>query len=264
MPTRKKTTLAIIDADPYVYEIAFSIVRKVEIDGEIVEMADPEEGRGKLDAYLRDVIHSVGAQHSIVCLSDATANWRMGVYPDYKGKRSVTKRPGCYGELRRHLMSHRKAVIWKRLEADDLVGILATDLSGSDRNRVIVSIDKDLLTVPGLHYNPRKPEKGVFEVTRAEAFLNHMRQTLTGDAVDNYPGCPGVGPKKAEKFLGDYDKHPTSSIEHALWKCVLSAYGKAGLPPSVAIVQARIAHILQHGDYCTNTNEVKLWQPPTK
>ena len=79
-------------------------------------------------------------------------------------------------------------------EADDAIGIKATDLQG---DCVIVSVDKDLLMIPGTHYNFVKREWTKVDQEQGDYFF--YKQLLTGDQVDNIQGVPGIGPKKAEK-----------------------------------------------------------------
>src|SRR5690606_12264806 len=62
--------------------------------------------------------------------------------------------------------------------------------------KVIVSEDKDLHTVPGLHFNPAKDSK-VRYVSTLDADRLFLYQTLVGDPVDGYPGAPRIGPKSA-------------------------------------------------------------------
>ena len=136
-----------------------------------------------------------------------------------------------------------------QLEGDDVLGLLAGD-SKIKGGTIIVSIDKDLKTIPGFHYNPMRREEGVIEVTMAQANYNHLLQTLTGDAVDGYSGCPGIGPKKAEKVL-----------ENPSWESVVSAYNKAGIEEEDALIQARVARILRYGEYDKVKKEPILWNP---
>ena len=56
---------------------------------------------------------------------------------------------------------------------------------------IIVSGDKDMMTLPGQHYK----EAEVVKVTKWEADVAFYKQTLVGDSADNYPGCPGIGDK---------------------------------------------------------------------
>ena len=81
-------------------------------------------------------------------------------------------------------------------------------------------------------------DDGIIEVTEEDANYNHLLQALTGDAVDGYSGCPGIGIKRASRLL-DAD---------ASWDSVIAAYDKAGLTEEDALVQARVARILRHGE----------------
>lgn len=79
-------------------------------------------------------------------------------------------------------------------EADDLLG---SQLLPGD---IMVTIDKDLRTLPGWHFNPRK-DAGPVLVSEAEASYNLHYQWLVGDSVDNIPGCPRIGPVRAKRLL---------------------------------------------------------------
>jgi 5'-3' exonuclease len=75
---------------------------------------------------------------------------------------------------------------------------------------VICSIDKDLLQIPGRHYNFVKKEHKVVDLDQG---LKHLYlQSLIGDRSDNIIGVAGIGPVKAEQALAEllpeewYDK----------------------------------------------------------
>jgi len=92
-----------------------------------------------------------------------------------------------------------------------------------------------------------------------------MKQVLTGDTVDNYKGCPGIGPKKADEFLMPVHEALLGLTveEHlaALWVTVTMVYESKGFTAEDALIQARCARILRHGDYNFTTEEVTLWKP---
>ena len=130
------------------------------------------------------------------------------------------------------------------------MGILAT----SPKNKgkcIIVSDDKDMLTVEAEVYRPTQDQR--LTLTQQEADKNFLMQTLTGDATDGYKGLQGVGPKKAEAILGS---RPT-------WSSVEQAYIKAGFTREDAIQQARLARILRWSDWDEDKGEVILWTPNT-
>ena len=115
----------------------------------------------------------------------------------------------------------------------------------------MVTIDKDLKTIPGLHFDPGNPDDGIYEVTQEQADYNHLFQSLTGDLVDGYKGCPGVGPVKAARIL---EKDPC-------WASVVAAYNEKGISEEDALVQARVARILRWGEYNMEKKETRLWNP---
>jgi DNA polymerase-1 len=168
--------------------------------------------------------------------------------------------------LLKHLMGyakeHYQTYQRETLEGDDCLGILAT--MEHQGQRVICSIDKDFKTIPGYHYNFGKDE--FFEITPHQADYWHMFQTLTGDATDGYSGCPGVGPKTAEKILKSALEEGTpwanrEQLNGIYWQHVVKTYEKAGFSEEEALVQARVARICQAVDYDFETKKVILWEP---
>lgn len=63
----------------------------------------------------------------------------------------------------------------------------------------MVTIDKDMDQIPGLHYHWVKDEEYV--MTPPEAAKCLARQCITGDMTDNIRGIQGIGPQKAEDYL---------------------------------------------------------------
>ena len=94
------------------------------------------------------------------------------------------------------------------------------------------------------------------EIPEKLANYNFMLQVLTGDKVDGYDGIEGVGIKTAEKLIKKY----TNVQLKDLWKIVKGIYKEKGYTEKEALQQARVAHILRHGEYNKKTGKVKLWQ----
>ena len=94
------------------------------------------------------------------------------------------------------------------VEADDVIGTLATQATAAKRNTLISSSDKDLAQLVTDHVylqdtmsnNTLDPEgvREKFEVS-PEQIVDYL--ALMGDKVDNIPGIPGVGKKTAAKWL---------------------------------------------------------------
>lgn len=233
----------LIDGDILIYTVAFKVETEIDWGDDMWTLhADLREAKMRLDLDILEFREILGARHVKIALSDS-ANFRMKVWPDYKGHRAGTRKPIVYRELKQYVRDVWKGTSRRRLEADDLLGIWATKTPGN----VIVSADKDLKTIPGHVYNPNQPDLGVYEVSLEEADRNHLVQTLSGDRADGYPGCPGIGDKRAQ------------AIADGGWPAVVEAYAKAGLSEDYALVQARLARILRAEDY--KSGRIKLWEP---
>ncbi|HET8686278.1 MAG TPA: hypothetical protein VFM18_06390 [Methanosarcina sp.] len=81
------------------------------------------------------------------------------------------------------------------MEADDLLGLHQTEDS------CIVSIDKDLLMIPGWHYNYVKDD--LCYVSEWAGIYAFYKQLLVGDPSDNIKGAKGIGKAKAERILAN-------------------------------------------------------------
>lgn len=112
----------------------------------------------------------------------------LAVTKPYKGNRSAPK-PKHFLALRKAMLDDG-ACLSIGCEADDMIGIRSQELGAG--NCVVVGLDKDLLNLPGIHYNFVKREFIV--VDEEQALLNFYRQVVTGDSVDNVAGM-GRGAK---------------------------------------------------------------------
>lgn len=119
----------------------------------------------------------------------------------YKGNRSKFSKPKHYEDIRAYIKFNYNAVVVEGMEADDELGIQATELAQAGSQPIIVSTDKDLDMIPCKHFNWVKKEE--YDVTDEEAFRNFFGQCLTGDSVDNVPGIHKVGPVGAGKILAN-------------------------------------------------------------
>lgn len=128
-------------------------------------------------------------------------NFRKDIYPEYKMNRHADpkKRNPFVPKLRRLLAEAGLATEAHGMEADDQLRMWATELEAEGRSYVVVSIDKDLLMIPGRHYRIHKEE--FVEMSKYAAMKFYYEQLLQGDPTDNIKGVPKVGPVKAQKYL---------------------------------------------------------------
>jgi DNA polymerase-1 len=174
---------ALIDADIVAYRIACTLD---EDDAEDFAYARAED-------LIDQILVNTNATEYHLYLTGKD-NFRYTIYPEYKAHRPKEK-PFWLEKCRQYLIATFNAEVINGQEADDAMGIAQTD------DTVICSIDKDLLMIPGRHYNFVKDE-WVFQ-TEYDAVKHFYKQCLMGDRADNIKGIEGIGTKKADKLLDD-------------------------------------------------------------
>lgn len=120
----------------------------------------------------------------------------------YKGNRDPSLRPHYYDEIREYMIHVHGAIPVHGMEAEDAASIY--HYSQKDRSTVLVHQDKDLLCIPGWHWNPVKMDD-IYYVTLKQANINFWKQVLTGDRTDNIRGIDGLGDKTADKLIDPLD-----------------------------------------------------------
>jgi 5'-3' exonuclease len=240
----------LIDADIVAFKAAAAVEQAVEWgDGLWTLHAWEHEGIDYCQSYLNNVLANLGDGELKLFLSDKH-NWRKDILPSYKASRKSSRKPLILAALKQYMVNEWAAVSVSYLEADDLLGITAT----SEPDCVIVSEDKDLLTIPSLIYNPAKDVKPK-RLSEFSAFYNHMFQTLVGDRTDGYDGCPTIGPVKAQRILNE------AETKADLWDAVVATYKKNKLGQKAALQQAQVAYICQASNFNTKTGKVTPWLP---
>jgi len=247
----------LIDADPPAYKFAARNEQSFDWDDgeEPVIKTDISTARDELHTYIVELAELLKADQVVVALTDYdNPNFRKAIFPSYKCRRG--KKPKLLPDMRQFLADTFKSYIRPTLEADDVLGILATTNRFIKGEKIIVSIDKDLATIPGYLYNPDHEKRGVIKVSKRDAFTYFMSQVITGDKTDDYPGCPGAGPVAADNALAE------AATPRGMWKAVVEVYENKGLTEEDAIVQARCARILHSTDYDFKAKRPILWTPP--
>jgi 5'-3' exonuclease len=145
--------------------------------------------------------------------SRSGTSFRDIMYPDYKRSKTRekgrTKRVEFFSEAKEHIMSLACCEHDEQLEADDLIGHWSSQVV----NPIIITIDKDLDQISGLHYNPHPTRKRLYRIGEKESKEFFLKQLLTGDGMDNIPGVQGVGPEKTKKIIEQSTNLAASIIE---------------------------------------------------
>lgn len=250
--TKIKKRKLLVDGSVLVYRIASALEEATEWDFDMWTLhADFSLGKQTLDNSIKYYLQKLNCDEAIIALDDKV-NFRSQVYPDYKSNRRGTRKPIIVKPLKEHLTKNYNCIIYPGLEGDDVLGILATSPEYQD-NAVILSSDKDMRTIPGLHHFIHDGSTEL--VDEQTANYNFMYQTLKGDLTDNYPGCPKVGDVKAQRVLALCPKDLLS-----MWKAVVTEYKRADLDEAYALTQARLARILRNSDWDSKNKKPILWK----
>lgn len=219
-PPRKVKTdkIGLIDADTFKYRITASIMRNIDKNPVYAEVDYLGKEIEKGLSYVTDFIDAKGF---IFCFSGLRVrNFRYNVAFDreYKGNRKnqegYPKYESDKKKIEEALKQRFPSLLFPELEADDILCML------QDKDTFIFSEDKDLLQVPGTHYNI---ETGDFiEVSKEDAFMSLMRQLLEGDVVDNVLGLKSYGSVRTQELLTNI---PVKKLPYEILKKYLEQYG---------------------------------------
>ncbi|MFO1413242.1 MAG: DNA polymerase I [Burkholderiales bacterium] len=201
-------TLVLVDGSSYLYR-AFHALPDLR-----TRQGEPTGALRGVLSMLRRMVEDGKPDYFAVVFDAPGKTFRDAWYPEYKAHR-----PPMPEDLARQiepLHALVRAHGWPLLmvegvEADDVIGTLAHEAAAAGIDTVISSSDKDLtqlvrprITMVNTMSNERYDEAGVLAKfgVRPDQVLDLL--TLTGDAVDNVPGVPKVGPKTAAKWLAQY------------------------------------------------------------
>ncbi len=203
-------TLHLIDASLYVFRAWHSMPNEfTDVDGAPVNAVQG------FTRFLCDFLERTRPTHMFVAFDESlVTSFRNGIYPAYKAHRELPP-----AELLVQFDYCKKVASALGLavasdiqyEADDLIGSAVVMARAQGFRSVIVSADKDFGQLIGLHdeqwdfsKNERWDPAGVKQRlgVRPDQVVDYL--ALTGDAVDNIPGVPGIGPKTAATLLAHF------------------------------------------------------------
>ncbi|MDR1833817.1 MAG: DNA polymerase I [Propionibacteriaceae bacterium] len=169
-------------------------------------------------SMLARLLNSEKPTHLAVAFDISRHSFRTDEYPEYKGTRGATPPEfiGQTDDIQAVLRAMGVTAITKEnYEADDIIATLATLGEQAGLQVLIVTGDRDTLQLVDESVTVLYPIRGVTELARldppavAAKYLVTPAQypdlaALVGEASDNLPGVPGVGPKTAAKWLAQY------------------------------------------------------------
>ena len=168
---------------------------------------------------LEEVIQKEQPTHLGVAFDPSGGTFRHEAYPEYKAQREETPEAIRFAVpiIKRLLAAYNIPVLEEPgYEADDVIGTLAHQADKQGIETFMMTPDKDygqLVTNRVKMYRPavgKSAEEilGPAEVSQKWGISSPTQVIdilgLMGDAVDNIPGCPGVGEKTASKLVQDF------------------------------------------------------------
>ena len=203
-------TLYLVDASIYVFRAWHSMPNEfTDADGW------PTNAVHGFARFLLELLERTRPEHIVVAFDDALDScFRNRLYPSYKANRDAAPE-----ELQRQFAACKQLCVAMGMtvlahtdfEADDLIGSALHAARAHGFRGVIVSADKDLSQLLGetdeqwdFARGQRWSAAGVpaRHGVRADQIADYL--ALTGDAIDNIPGVPGIGSKTAAALLAHF------------------------------------------------------------
>ena len=201
--------LVLIDGSSYLFRAFHALPALMSSKGQ------PTGAIKGVISMIRKLISDYPGSHVAVVFDAKGKTFRNDLYSEYKANR-----PPMPDDLRSQIAPIHEIVqamglpllVVDEVEADDVIGTLATQASRAKMDVLISTGDKDLAQLVTPHVtlintmtDNLMDEAGVLEKfgVRPDQFIDYL--ALVGDTSDNIPGVPGCGPKTAVKWLTEYE-----------------------------------------------------------
>jgi len=200
--------LILVDASGYLFRAYHALPKLTNSRGE------PTGALVGVLNMLRKLIEDHRPEYIGVVFDAGGRGFRHDRYPDYKANRPAM--PEDLREQIEPLLTIIRAMglpllVVPGVEADDVIGTLATQAAATGLPTLISTGDKDLAQLVGEHVTLINTMTGLvldsdgvrekFGVP-PERIVDYL--ALMGDSVDNVPGVPKCGPKTAAKWIAEY------------------------------------------------------------
>ena len=189
----------LIDADFTVYKCCAAAETEIDFGDDVIVVTSKfSEAYACVMREIKKIQRHFGSFDDIILFFSSPDNFRKKIQADYKGHRN-RKKPCAYKRVINKLKTEFEVITMPTLEADDAMGIYATQHPGN----IIVSPDKDMRQIPGMLYNLEESTL----IKPGEGAKWHLIQSAAGDNTDGYAGIPGVGIKNYLKSMVGAGKH---------------------------------------------------------
>lgn len=168
------TTTLLVDGDVLKYRFGFSVEWELDFgDTGVIQHVDEQMAEQKVHGFIQKWAEEVEADRIVVALSD-NDNFRLDLLPSYKANRTGARSPILKQYIVDLLREEYETFERPRLEADDVMGILSTSKKIIPGKKIILSIDKDMQTIPGWFLNPNEDSEPRAYLPRSRRLLPHV------------------------------------------------------------------------------------------
>ncbi len=205
---RRRPTLFLIDGNNYIFRAFYAIPSLTNSRG------FPTNAIYGFTTMLMRLLREWQPDYLAVAFDVQGPTFRHEAYDRYKATRreipaSLIPQLPCIREVVR---AFAVPLLEKQgVEADDIIGTLASRYAGPELQVYIVSGDKDMMQLVGEHVlliDTMKDRLYDAAAVKEKFGVPPARVVeimgLTGDASDNIPGAPGIGPKGALRLIEEF------------------------------------------------------------
>ncbi|WP_347839618.1 DNA polymerase I [uncultured Draconibacterium sp.] len=215
MPENKQQKLFLLDAFALIYRSYFAFIRNPRFNSKGVNTS----AMLGVTNTLVQLIEKENPEYLAVVFDVSAPTFRHEMFSEYKANREEMPE-----DLRKSIPYIRKIIEAFNIpiiekagyEADDVIGTLAKKAEKEGFTTYMMTPDKDYAQLVSDKVFMYKPGKGGgdvevwglpevqenFGIETADQVIDILG--LMGDSADNIPGCPGVGPKTAQKLIAQY------------------------------------------------------------
>jgi len=215
MSENKQPKLFLLDVYALIYRSYFAFIRNPRFNSKGVNTSAM---LGVTNTIVQ-VLENEKPDYIGVVFDVSAPTFRHEMFPEYKAHRDEMPEDlrKSIPYIRRIIEGFNIPIIEKPgFEADDVIGTLAKEAEKQGFTTYMMTPDKDYAQLVSDHIFMYKPGKGGddaevwglkevqenFGIQTADQVIDILG--LMGDTADNIPGCPGIGPKTAEKLIADF------------------------------------------------------------
>ena len=215
MPDNNQKKLFLLDAFALIYRSYFAFIRNPRYNSKGVNTSAM---LGVTNTIVQ-VLEKENPEFIGVVFDVSAPTFRHEMFKEYKANREEMPE-----DLRKSIPYIKKIIEGFNIpiiekpgfEADDVIGTLAKKAEEKGFTTYMMTPDKDYAQLVSDHILMFKPGKGgddaeiwglkevqeKFGINTPDQVIDILG--LMGDTADNIPGCPGIGPKTAEKLIAQF------------------------------------------------------------